>query len=85
MNNSDVIVTLENGTSWIATFFSYQNIQSLAQKNRTTGECLYGEYFWATNMILVDEVSRSRIEEVIEHLTEQDEFERVFSRCERND
>ena len=81
-DNSDVIVTLENGNSWIATFFSYKNIQSLAQRDRTTGDCLHGNYFWASDMILVDEVSRSRIEEVIEHLIEHSEFERVFSRCE---
>lgn len=39
-DNSDVIVTFENGTRWYATFFTYQNILSLRDKNRETGECL---------------------------------------------
>jgi hypothetical protein len=52
-DNSDVIVTLENGERWMATFFSYQNILSLAEKNRHSRECLGGKYFVAKEMILV--------------------------------
>ena len=80
--NSDVHVAFENGTRWVATFFSYQNILSLAEKNRTTGECLRGKYCWATDMILVDEVSRTRIEEVVAHLLAEGEFEWVFDRID---
>src|SRR5437773_12452056 len=47
-----------NPTTWVATFFSYQNILSLANKNRVAGECLGGKYFVATDMILVAEVTR---------------------------
>jgi hypothetical protein len=53
-DNSDVIVTLQNGQRWAATFFSYENIRSLVEKHRSTGECLGGKYFAATDMILVD-------------------------------
>lgn len=80
--NSDVIVTFENSERWAATFFSYKNILSLADKNRDTGECLASKYFCATDMILVDEVSRSRIEEVIREMIEQKEFKTFFTRCE---
>src|ERR671916_1270078 len=81
-DNSDVIVTFETGERWVATFFSYQNILSLAKKNRGTGECLSGKYFVATDMILIDEVSRERIEEVVADLLKQDEFKRYFACCE---
>lgn len=81
-DNSDVTVTFENGERWVATFFSYQNILSLAEKNRGTGECLGGKYFVATDMILVDEVSRERIEEVVAKLLKENEFERYFAFCE---
>jgi hypothetical protein len=50
-DNSDVIVTFENGERWAATFFSYQNILSLAEKNRLTGECLNGKYLVATDRL----------------------------------
>jgi hypothetical protein len=80
--NSDVMVTFENGERWVATFFSYQNILSLREKNRDTGECLGGKYFCATDMILVDEVSRERIEEVVAEMLGQEEFATYFARCE---
>ena len=81
-DNSDAIVTFENGERWIATFFSYQNIVSLVEKNRHTGEYLGGKYFVATDMILVDEVSRERIEEVVADLLNENEFKRYFALCD---
>lgn len=81
-DNSDVIVAFENGERWVGTFFSYQNILSLAEKNRHTGERLGGKYFVATDMILVDEVSRERIEEVVAALIKENEFNTYFARCE---
>jgi hypothetical protein len=81
-DNTDVIVTFQHGSKWVATFFSYQNIQSLAEKNRQTSECLGGKYFAATDMILVDEVSRERIEEVVAELLSLNEFETYFNLCE---
>src|SRR5262249_32714919 len=81
-DNTDVVVLFEDGSRWVATFFSYQNVSSLAEKNRATGECLGGKYFVATDMILVDEVTRQRIEEVIEELLNRSEFEIYFAPCE---
>jgi hypothetical protein len=78
-DNTDVIVTLEDGSRWVATFFTYRNVQTLTDKNKTTGECLAGTYFWSSNMILIDEVSRQRIEEVIGELLKEKTFETVFS------
>jgi hypothetical protein len=76
--NSDVMVSFEKGAEWVATFFTYQNISSLAKKNQSSGECLNGKYFWATDMILVDELTRERVEEVVIDLIANQEFERVF-------
>lgn len=76
--NSDVIVSFENGAEWVATLFSYQNITTLVEKNKQTGECLHGKYLWASDMILVDKVTRNRIEEVVAHLLAKGEFENIF-------
>jgi hypothetical protein len=76
--NSDVIVSFEKGAEWVATFFTYQNISKLAKQNQSTGECLNGKYFWATDMILVDELTRERVEQVVLHLIAVGEFESVF-------
>jgi hypothetical protein len=81
-DNSDVIVTFPRDERWVATFFSYQNIRSLIEKNLASGECLGGKYLAATQMILVDEVSRERIEEVVADLMKQNEFSSYFARCD---
>lgn len=77
-DNTDATVTLADGTRWFATFLTYANIATLTAKNRRTGECLSGRYFWARDMILVDEVSRERIEAVVAHLIATGEFASVF-------
>ncbi|MEK3905287.1 hypothetical protein [Paenibacillus sp. FSL R7-0179] len=80
--NTDAIVTFEDSSRWVASFFTYQNIQTLADKNKQTGECLHGKYFRGSDMVLVDECSRKRIEEVIAHFIMSGEFEVMFSKCE---
>ena len=80
--HSDVVVSFRQGAEWTATFFTYDNIPKLVEKNRQSGECLQGKYFWATNMILVDAISRERIEEVVKHLIKVGEFESVFNMSE---
>ena len=83
-DNTDVIVTLEDRSRWGATFFSYSNIISLVNKNKLTGECLSGKYFWASDMVLADEVSRERIEEIVEYLVIREplEFQSIFTKLE---
>ena len=78
-DNTDVIVTLDNNRKYVATFFTYKNIVSLRQKNKKTGECFRGKYFWASDMILIDNCSRNSIEEVIKHLIIEDEFHQTFN------
>ncbi len=76
--NTDVIVEFDNKKRWVASFFTYSNISELVEKNKITGECLNGKYFWASDMILVNEVSRERIQEVIQFLINEGEFESIF-------
>lgn len=51
-DNTDVIVKFEDGSEWMATFFTYQNILKASKRNEETREFLYGNYFWASEMIL---------------------------------
>ena len=76
---TDVIVTLADGTRWVATFGTYANVQALTVKHRQTGECLAGTYLWVSDMVLIDRLTRPRIEAVIEHLQHTDAFTRTFS------
>lgn len=79
-DNTDVIVMFADGSRWVATFFAYANIHTLTEKNRRTGECLSGAYFWASDVILVEDVSRARIEAVVADLIHEGTFDLVFSR-----
>lgn len=78
--NTDVKVTLPDRSVWMATFFTYKNIQTLREKNKKTGECMNGTYFQARDMVLIDIASRERIVEVIDYLTDSGEFESVFTK-----
>ena len=80
-DNSDVIVTFSDGRRFVATLFTYENILTLAAKNRGTGECLGGKYFWASDMLLVDRLDRATITEVVHELIREGEFTQIFKLC----
>lgn len=84
-DSSSVNVTFADGARWYALFVSYANIATLTAKNQRVGECLHGHFFAAPYMILVDEVSRQRIEEVVAHLIETGEFSSAFERLPPSD
>jgi len=59
--NADVHFDLPDGTRWCASFFTYQNILTLAAKNQQTGECLSGQYFYADKPIFIDRMRKDSI------------------------
>lgn len=71
---------MADDSRWVATAFSYQNIRTLTERYRLTGECLAGAYFWATNMLLVNKVAREQLTIIINHLLLTGEFFRVFQK-----
>ncbi len=77
-DNSDVIVTFTDNNRYIATFFTYTNIDRLKRKNERTGECLSGKYFWASDMILIDKINRESILSVINYMIKTEEFYNAF-------
>lgn len=84
-DNSDVVVTLDDGSRWAATFVTYRNIETLRRKNADSGECLSGRYIWAANLILVAEITRPAVEAVVAHLQHTVEFQTAFQRLVQTD
>lgn len=76
----DVIVTLLDGSRYVATFFTYESIRRITQKNQATGGSLAGKYFWASDMVLIDKIDRESIELVIQDLLQDGCFISAFSR-----
>ena len=81
-DNTDVIVSFDDGAVYVASFFTYENIENLRRKNAETGECLSGKYLWASDMILIDRVDRESIEQVIADLLRADSFDTVFNKSD---
>jgi hypothetical protein len=81
-DNSDVIVTFTDDKRYVATFFTYDNVKTLTEKNKRTGEQLGGKYFWASDMILVERVDRDTIENVIADLIKDNSFDQLFKLVE---
>jgi len=81
-DNSDVIFNLSDGTKWVASFFTIQNIISLFRKNKETGECLKGLYFCSTDMIIIETLNRESILKTIENMIKENIIESYCSKVD---
>jgi hypothetical protein len=81
---SDVVVTLADGERWIASFVAYGHIPTLVQRNRESGENLGGVYLWASDLILVEEITRPTIEAVVADLLRDGGFRDAFTEYEED-
>jgi hypothetical protein len=79
---TDAIVTLAGGTRWMATFCAFDHVATLRRLYAETGECLAGKYFWASDLILIDDTSRPSIEAAVRDLIASGELQSAFSPCD---
>jgi hypothetical protein len=77
-DNSWVWVTFENGIRWVATFVTYRNIETLRAQCEQQGHQLGGRYLWVADIVIVEQLTRSSIEAVVEAMVRSGEFERAF-------
>ena len=78
-DNVDVEVRYKDGRVYTATFFTLRNIDHLFRKNKQTGECRSGLYFYCVDMILVEKLTLETITETIRELIEQDDLKHAFA------
>lgn len=76
--NSDVIVTMENGVRWIATFFTICNVIDLMEKSYENSK---EQYFWSSDMIIVPDFDREQVESVIKRMLIEEYFVLAFKEC----
>jgi hypothetical protein len=55
--NVDIEVHLPDGRRFAATFFTFERIKGLMRNYSQTVECDHGLYFWASDMILAEELT----------------------------
>ena len=81
---TDVIVTCDDGSRWVATFHVHGNQPSTTNplfSDDNPAACAK-----ASDMIVADEVRRARIEELVWFLAERDpqEFRKLFTRIDND-
>ena len=76
--STDVIVFLENGKKYIASFFAYENINEQRSKHQKNGNFLNGVYFWDKNMVLVEDCSMKFIKPVVNDIIDEGNFREAF-------
>lgn len=77
---TDVLVKMENGELFGASFFSYDYIEQLRHQHSNNGYYLSGSYFWAERMILVEDCDKARIENIIREMIDEGDFLRAFTK-----
>lgn len=86
--NTDALVHIEEEDrygikrikKYIATFFTYNSILEMKTDHDKSGEYLKGKYFFLKNMVLIDNCSKESINEVINNLIDEGDFNDVFKR-----
>lgn len=73
-DNVDVFVDFVDGQTYTGTFFTLRNVERVFEKNRATGECDYGKYFYCRDMILVEALTPEIIRDTIRNLVETGEY-----------
>lgn len=78
-SNHDVVVELDDGRKYTATFFTLRNIQYLMSFYKEhSGECNRGSFFWAADMCIIELIDEDLIKESANSMIEEGVFEKVF-------
>jgi hypothetical protein len=82
---TDVVVTLGDGTRWVATFCAFGHLDTLRATCRSTGENLGGRYLWASDLVLVEDTSRETIADVVADIVAAGDVPSAFSELTDDD
>jgi len=67
-DNIDIEVRIKEGCRYAATLFTIQNLASLLEKHRKSGECANGTFVWAVEMIVLRDLNVESIFAMVEDL-----------------
>jgi hypothetical protein len=79
-NNVDVEIHFDDGRRYGATLFTLENVRSLMERYRSTGECGGGSYFWASQMVIVPSLTPTAIAQAIAAMIAEGCLEPAFVR-----
>ena len=79
-NGIDVIVKLQNGSTYAASFFQYEELMKEIKKPKARYAPNNQKYFWKKNMVMVNDFRSDTIEGIIHQLMEEGDFEEAFEK-----
>ena len=81
--NADVNFELTDGSKWSASIYTFQNIFSLSEKNRNTGENLSGKYFIADKPVFISAMNKELIISVLNDIiANETDLSSVFTKID---
>jgi hypothetical protein len=75
--NVDVRVDREDGRAYHLTFFTLKNLQSLMKKFREATDSDHANYVWASNMVVVENLSAAVIREAVTQMIVSDDLRNI--------
>jgi hypothetical protein len=81
-DNVDVEVLLFDGSRFSATCCTVENISRLMLSHRETGENCEGLYFWASDLVVVRDISPQTLIRLARSLVETGDLSTVFRRLD---
>lgn len=81
----DAVVTLADGSRWIAACCAFAHLATLRATCAESGENLGGRYLWASDLVLVEDTRRATIEAVVRDLLARGDLASAFGRLEEDE
>lgn len=78
-DHTDVIIEMQDGNHYVASFFTFKNLDTIRNRIRNNPNFLDGKFFWVDHMIFIRDIRIETIREVIQFLMEEGDFDKVFS------
>ncbi|MFJ8689861.1 hypothetical protein [Micromonospora wenchangensis] len=82
VENMDVEVTLDDGSRWVATLLTLDEIRRLMGRWKTTGECLDGSYFQCADLVIVERGGIDAATGLLSRLVDTAQIRDVFVRVD---
>lgn len=74
LEDADATITLPDGRRYAATFMTPATVAKIMDRWQTNGECLNGEYFWCSDLIIMRRPGISAITDAVRDLVTTDEL-----------
>ena len=78
--STDVIVDLDNGDRYIATFFTYKSLTSMIESDVQSGDSYTEHYYRILNMVLIKDFNKGDLRAIIERMISEGDFQVIFTR-----